>query len=225
MSRLLLLLTAVLLPGLAFAESALVWEHRQVELRLTLGEKQGSANFEFTNASQHSVVIDSVKSSCGCTTVAMEKKNYAPGEKGRITAVFTVGKSHGLNSKGIQVKVHGEPDPTILILIARIPEAVKIEPPLVWWGASDKPQPKTIRLTVSPEVGGRLLKVSSNNPAIGATLETVKEGREYTIVVTPSAMDKPAFAVLTIDASFASKGQSPVLQAYAKVIGPRPPPR
>jgi len=215
------ILLASLSPWVAFGQSALVWEHKQLEVRPALGDKQAKAEFDFTNASPHPVSIDSVRSSCGCTTATLDKKSYAPGEKGRVTAVFSVGRNRGTLTKGIQVNVHGEANPTVLFLIARIPELVKIDPQLLVWNTGEAPQPKTIALSVSPEKSMRLLKATSSNPAIAAALETVKEGREYALVVHPKTTDKPMFAVLTVELTADSKEIPQQIQAYAKIMGPR----
>lgn len=103
--------------GMARAQSALHWENKTVEVRPAASEKTVRADFAFTNASRQPVVIDAVKSSCGCTTVSLDKKVYQPGEKGRITGVFTPGRSRGVQAKAISVKVKGEPKPTILTMV------------------------------------------------------------------------------------------------------------
>ena len=105
---------------LARAEPALRWENKTVELRPAASEKTVRADFNFTNTSREPVVIDAVKSSCGCTTVSLDKKVYQPGEKGRITGVFTPGGSRGVQTKAISVKVKGEPKPTVLIMVTHL---------------------------------------------------------------------------------------------------------
>lgn len=215
----LLAFLAFFAPQFGFGQSALVWEHRQVEVRPALGEKQAKAEFNFTNACPHPVTIDSVKSSCGCTTATLDKKTYLPGEKGHIDAVFSVGNHHGVVTKGIQVTVHGESDPTVLFLTAHVPETIKIDPPLLVWNAGEKPETKRIALSVSLERPMRILKVSSSNPVIGAVLETVKEGREYSLAVHPKSTDKAAFAILRVEVAADSKEIPQPIQAFAKVIG------
>ena len=212
------ILLAVLLcpPALARAGSALSWDRKQVELHPAVGDKEARAEYPFTNTGPQTVVIDSVRSSCGCTTVGLEKKEYAPGEKGRITVVFNLGQRRGLQAKGIQVKVRGESESAILTMIVRIPEVLKIDPPLVVWTVNEPLTAKSIRLTLASGTGVRLGKVTSNAPAIDAALQTVKEGSEDRLVVKPAGLDKPVFAVLSIEMLLPAKVRQ-TFQAYAQV--------
>ena len=204
------------------AASALAWEHRQLECHPAPGNKEARAEFAFTNTSAQSVTIDSVRSSCGCTTVALEKKVYAPGEKGHVTAVFTLGHRRGVQAKGIQVNIHGESEPTILTMLTRIPELLQIEPQFIYWTVGEPAAPKTIRLLLPGEAGLQLGKVSSSDPSFSATLATVKEGKEYRLLVKPGAVDKSALAVLTIDTILPNRTHH-AFQAYAQVKRVRPP--
>ena len=218
------IIALLVLPKLLLGASALVWEHRQLEFHPDPGDKEVKAEFHFTNNSPQPVVIDSVRSSCGCTTTGLGKKTYEAGEKGQVTALFTIGQRRGLQVKGIQVKIHGESEPTILTMITRIPELIKIEPQFVSWTMGDPITPKTIKLIVPSDSRLRLGKVTSSEASITATLETVKEGSEYRLVIGPGALDKPKLAVLTIDTVLPSNAHK-AFQAYAQVKAPgmRPP--
>ena len=123
MNRAILSLLA-LLGTLSFAQaqSALRWDSKTLELHPAATEKTVRAEFGFTNTAPQPVVIDAVKSSCGCTTVSLDKKVYAPGEKGRITGVFTPGRRQGVLTKAISVSVKGESKPTVLIMVTHLGE-------------------------------------------------------------------------------------------------------
>lgn len=113
-----------LLGTLSFAQaqSALRWDSKTLELYPAASEKAVRAEFGFTNTAPQPVVIGAVKSSCGCTTVSLEKKVYQPGEKGHITGVLTLGRHKGVLTKAISVSVKGESKPTVLIMVAHIGE-------------------------------------------------------------------------------------------------------
>lgn len=200
----------------ANAESALRWERKTVEAHTGPVDKTAHAAFAFTNISQQPATIDSVKSSCGCTTAALEKKTYAPGEKGHITAIFTPGSRQGTQVKAIRVNVKGESEPTILTMVTQVGEAVQIQPPLVFWKPGEARQSKTIAIKIPPSAGLRVVKVQSGNPQIAAKLETVKEGAEYQITVTPGEVKAPAMAVLKIQ-GLTRSNEPKEFQAYAQV--------
>ena len=206
-------------PCAGNAASALIWEHRQLDFRPAPGDKEIRAEYKFTNSSRNTVTIDSVRSSCGCTTAKLEKKVYAPGETGAITAVFTIGSRRGLQTKGIEVKVRGESDAMMLILMAHIAESVTLEPKIVFWNIGEAPVAKTIKLTLSPGATMRPKEATSTNPALSASLETVREGREYRLVVKPLSTEKPLLAIFTVECSPANPND--VIQAYGKIAPKR----
>lgn len=206
------------MPGLAGAESALRWDAKLVELHPGSQEKTARGEFVFTNRSKQPVTIDSVRSSCGCTTAVLDKKTYAPGEKGRIAVTFTIGSRQGVQVKAIRVNVHGEPEPALLTLVTQIGETVQIEPSLVYWRKGDAPQPKTIKLKIPAGMGLRPSKVTSSNARIAAVLEMIRDGAEYKITVTPEETAREAIAVLTIQA-VSRQNEPKVFQAYAQIRG------
>ena len=199
----------------AWADSALRWERKVVETQVAPGEKTVRAEFPFTNTSKQPVTIDSVKSSCGCTTASLDKKNYLPGEKGQITAVFTPTSSRkGTQVKAIKVTVKGEPDPAYLTLVARVGEAVEFNPPLVFWRVAEAPKPKTIRVKVP--AGTRLTGVTSSHPRMTVKLELVKEGAEYLVTVVPMGTNERLTSVLKLQGVTVAN-EPKEYQAYAQV--------
>ncbi len=218
---------ALIYPVLFFsmqlgAHAGLHWDQSQLEFFPVPTEKQVKAEFHFTNAGAQPVTIDSANSSCGCTTVALAKKTYEPGEKGCMTAIFTIGRRQGVQNKAVLVKIHDEPTPTVLTMVTHIPELAKIEPQFVSWAIGDAPAAKTIDFEVLPGSPIHVSKVTSSDAHIRASLETVEASRRYRIVLTPSATDASAMAVVNVEAELESVGpmQFPV---YAR-IAPAPKP-
>jgi len=217
MNRTFLSLLALLgMLNFAAAQSALRWDKKVADLQPDPAEKTARADFAFTNVSKQPVTIDSVKPGCGCTTAALEKKTYQPGEKGHITAVFTIGSHKGDQVKGINVTVRGEREPTVLTMVTHVSEPVKIDPPLVFWRTGDALRAKTITVRLPANMGLRLMKVSSNDPKMTAKLETVKEGTEYKITVTPGDTAQKSMATLNLQGVTRSN-EAKTLQAYAQV--------
>ena len=218
MTRIFLPLVALLaMLGCAQAQSALRWDKKIIELQPGSSEKTARADFAFTNIGNQPVTIESVKSSCGCTTVGLEKKTYQPGEKGRITGVFTMGSRKGDQVKSIRVNVRGETDPIVLTMVTHIGEAIKLEPSLVFWRAGEAPRAKIINVKL-PD-GMRITRVTSSDPAITATLETTGEKGECKITVTPEATSRKTMAVLNIQGVNRSNEQR-MLQAFALIKAP-----
>lgn len=104
MKRLLLLpVTALFLTSVsAFAE--LKWENAHVTTDAAPGEEVVTLRYPFKNEGEAPVTIKKISPVCGCTTADLEKKTYAPGEKGEIVAYFTIGKRTGTQSKRIIIR-------------------------------------------------------------------------------------------------------------------------
>lgn len=222
-----LFVVALLLSVSDLLHAELVWESKRLEYYPTMAEKTVEAVFQFTNTATNCVTIDSVRSSCGCTTVGLEKKQFNPGEKGRIRAIFSIGRRQGILSSAISVTVHGEAQPVILTIVTHVPELMKIEPLSISWEVGATAQPKTIKLTASPSDPLRVTAISSDDPRILTSFKAVKPGSEYTLEVTPTDTARMAMATLTIEA-VSQSNQPRVFQAFAKIkrSGPwLPPPR
>lgn len=101
---LLLLITCTM----ASAAESLKWDEKEKTMQMNASDKTLEAKFGFTNTSDTPVEIRIVKVSCSCMSPKMEKRFYAPGEKGEITVVYTPGDATGRQFKPIIVKTSAE---------------------------------------------------------------------------------------------------------------------
>jgi hypothetical protein len=90
-----------------------------------------------------------------------------------------------------------------------------ITPPLVIWEKGEGAAPKTISLKAMPGLPVTVVSVGASQGKVSTRLETVSEGKEYRVVVTPNGTDNIGFSVLTIETEF--KDQKKSLRAYAQV--------
>jgi uncharacterized protein DUF1573 len=215
MKTLPVLIALLSLPNALFA--GLKWDNTNIEFFPKTSEAEVKGEFHFSNEGKEPVTIQSVTSGCGCTTAVLETWTYQPGEKGRISATFTIGQRVGLQNKAITVRVAGEEQPAILTMAIHIPEQVKFSPPLVFWLAGQPPEPKTIVLSVVQDEPLRVTKIASSEAKLQAALETVREGREYKIVVTPADTAAPAMAILRIESDGPTPDSPKIFQAYAQI--------
>jgi len=79
------------------------------EEKINMGEvQQGpqvAGEFEFKNTGQSVLIIKKITAACGCTgLVADEKKEYQPGETGKIKFTFNTEGRSGINEKTITVE-------------------------------------------------------------------------------------------------------------------------
>lgn len=193
----LLLFSLLLFAGSACAQ--LTWETTEQTFNSKPQDKEVVAKYKFTNAGPIPVKIQNVRTSCGCTTAALSKTDYAPGESGEIEAKFTFSGRTGRQEKAIMVDTTATPQqPTILKLHVYIEEIVKIEPEFVHWRVGELPDPKSIHIAIADDASAKIVSVTSDNPALKVKLTEVKPGKEYDAQITPDSMAQPAAATLVI---------------------------
>jgi hypothetical protein len=73
-----------------------------------------SYSFEFVNTGSQPVIINQVRSSCGCTSPEWSKEPVAPGQKGHIKATFNPKNRPGPFNKTITITANTNPAVTIL---------------------------------------------------------------------------------------------------------------
>ena len=85
--------------------------------RLNLGDVKAGpkveGEFDFTNTGKSKLVIQNIQPSCGCTgVIADEKKEFEPGESGKIKFTFNTEGRLGVNEKNITVNTNDGVTPT-----------------------------------------------------------------------------------------------------------------
>jgi hypothetical protein len=97
--------------------------------------------FEFVNAGQDPLLIDRVRSSCGCTAALVSDKNLAPGAKGKVQTNFDSARFRGHVSKTIYLYSNDPVKPLVqLIIKGEVLEIVAVEPEQVNFGTVDGDQ-------------------------------------------------------------------------------------
>ena len=199
----------------AFAQ--LSWDNKQLDFHPTFQETNVVARFTFSNAGNYPVAITSIKSSCDCMVPKLAKMTYLPGEKGEITANFTIGQRQGLQQKHVVLQTDDPSDPAAqLTMRVFIPELVKMTPGFLFWKIGEEKSPKTITLKIVHTEPIKIIGVQSTNERFFPQLKTVEPGKEYVIIVTPNDPADPAKALLRIETDF-PKDKPRVFQAYAYI--------
>jgi hypothetical protein len=196
----------VAIPTLVCAHTAfsqLSWESRQLDFRPDVNTPQVDAEFQFMNLGQHPVTIRDVKTSCGCTTAALEKKVYQPGEKGSIKAVFTIGDRVGLQQKQIMIQTDSSEEPLVQLTIrAFIPELLKWEPKSVRWELNEPTMSKVVPIATGTEQPMNILGVRSTDDRVFAKLKAIEPGRKYEVAIAPSVTTGPLRATVWVQTDY-----------------------
>jgi hypothetical protein len=212
------LLFSLLCLGIAATSRAeLTWEKTELDLHPALTAPTAVGVFKYENKGDKPIHFKSVHASCGCTTAALQKNDVAPGEKGEITATFTIGDRTGLQVKTVTVDTDDAQKPqTILTLKATISQLLELQPALVFWQSGEEPKPKTIVAKAGQGVTVKNLEVTSSSPDFTTKVEPGPAG-EFKISVQPRDTSHPLNAVLTIKPD-SSAGAAKVYSATARVI-------
>ncbi len=84
--------------------------------------KPATYKFEFTNVGGKPLIIQDVKTSCGCTTPSWTKKPVPPGQKGYITVSYDTKNRPGSFNKTITVISNAKNSPVVLTVSGEVLE-------------------------------------------------------------------------------------------------------
>jgi Protein of unknown function (DUF1573) len=195
-----------LILGLVFTPSLfgqLHWDTLEQDQKAKPGDKEAVAKFHFVNSGQSPIKITSVRTSCGCTTAALRKDQFAPGDAGDIEARFTFGSHIGHQEKTIAVTTSDSPNqPTFLRLIVDVPQPVVLQPEFVFWKVGEPVDTKKFRVAIGEGFSAKLLGVESDNPDIHFVVNSITPGKELEVSVTPNETKRPQSATLLIKTDY-----------------------
>jgi hypothetical protein len=209
------LLLSLFLAVPAFAQ--LKWDTTEQNVKAKPGDHEIVATYRFTNSGTTPMTIDNVHTSCGCTTAALSKNDYAPGESGQIVARMDISNRTGHQEKSIIVTTkENAKSPTVLRLLADIPEPIVMKPNFVMWTIGESPTPKTIDIKVTDGFPIKLLKVEADNPDIQLEINEVRPGVEIQVKVTPRDTKRPESATLLVRTDYPTDNPQ-TYYAYVRV--------
>lgn len=184
--------------GLACGKDELVFKDKVIPVDVAPAQDSITASFTFTNKSGAPVTINKISVSCTCTTAGTKdnKLTYAPGESGTVTAVMKTGNFTGTVDKDLTVHANGVDYK--LVIRAKIPALIRMEPRKLEWTQGGPATPKTITVTITGDMPLNLTTVDLTGDAFNYEPVTVKKGRQYKVVVTPKSTDNLSFNTIWV---------------------------
>jgi hypothetical protein len=150
--------------------------------------------FNFSNIGDEPLLIEKIKSSCGCTAALVSAKILAPGEAGTVRAKFDTTRFRNVVSKTISLYSNDLEQPVAQMYIkGRIKVPVSVVPERVNLGQVAIGQTATTKLTLENhgDADLRLDEIRTNNPDLTLILpaDTLPAGQSAIIDVqlTPRA--------------------------------------
>jgi hypothetical protein len=204
----------------ALTAAGLEWAQPVIETNAAFEQTDVKASFAFHNASDRRVTITSVNATCDCTTAELEKKTYAPGEKGRIDVMFEIGDYSGEHDTHILVStdIPSEP-PSDLVLRVHIPEYLRVLPRKAIWSVGADASEKTITCTAATAQSVKMIEVNSSDPDLVARIEERKAGRDYVLHLQPRSTARQLAATIQMSVAIEGVGTR-TFNAYGYVTGP-----
>jgi hypothetical protein len=196
-TRLALLLVPALLPF--SAQAAFKFENTLVEATPDFGQEKLTAVFKFKNLDTPGTVR-TIETSCGCLSATSDKRTYAPGESGQVTAEFHIKGMTGNVERTITfVSAAKGENPIRLAVRVYVPELIVVDPPMLAWTVGEAPTPKTCKVTMQGPDPINIKSLSSTRRNVAASMKTVTPGRVYEIQVTPQSTSDILLGMVKIE--------------------------
>ncbi|PQJ29786.1 DUF1573 domain-containing protein [Rubritalea profundi] len=206
----LITLTSLLLVQLSMAAGELSFKTKDKAVAAAPDAKKIEVLFPFKNESTEEVVVMRYDAPCTCMLAQLKggtaiskdgPVRFAPGQEGVFKGVFELGNFKGTVDKKIVVWAKGdsEENPSIMLTTkVTIPYLIAAFPQSLLWNVGEELKPKIITIKVDNPEPIKVIKHSCSSPQIDYTLETVKEGFEYKLTITPKSTEKVLFAALRL---------------------------
>ena len=171
------------------------------EPEFDFGEKRNDEKVEhefvIKNAGDGQLLINKVRTTCGCTVAQPEKKELQPGESTKIKATLTLANRQGPQTKNITVESNDPENPVLTLTLKGVATSpIIIEPRTLNLGYSimeDLVDEKVIEVKSNlPDLTFNITNVDMTNlPQFKAEVETVEPGKYYKIKVKQTEKVEP----------------------------------
>ena len=185
--------------GVTFATD-LTFAQETVVLTPKPGEQSATAKYTFTNTSSTSLTITGVQPSCGCTTIALDKRSYDPGEKGEIVALIDLSGLGGTQHKTIEVS-HDHGPVIVLNMTLVLCDLPQINPTFLTWKVGDPANEQMAIMTMPAGVDESAVEVSASSPEVTTQLVKRDDGT-WVLKVTPNSTAAATNAMLKVTTNF-----------------------
>lgn len=213
-SRLIALLLLALVT--TSTASALEWCATTLEARTEPFQKTLNLVFKFRNEAAKPAHLLDLQTSCSCLAAQSDKKIYAPGETGQITAEFSAEEPPGIYERHIQVLTDASATPERLTVRIDIPELALLTPRSVEWKINGESSEKSLELRSNGSLRISFTEATPTNDSFIVRLETVIPQQVYRVAITPRSTAAFANAAIRIS-GHDTAGHEILISAYANV--------
>lgn len=194
----------------------LEWTPAEQTVQPACGQTEVAAVFSFRNAGDKPVRILSTRSGCDCLASSATPQICAPGERGELRAVFSLGEREGAQRREILVETDASQAPESVTLIVQIPTWVAFSSRLVWW-ERDAPavaQPVVVRLAAQSDC--EILDVGGDNPMWEIRRGAASADGSLELLIRPLGTQKASRAEFLVKARIGALTRTYRLFAFVK---------
>jgi hypothetical protein len=146
--------------------------------------------FTYLNPGTDILQITAINPACACIVPGVYTKEVPPGKKGYIAVVFKTEGYHGHVSKAIKVETNiPDSDSIYLTMEGEIKILIEVNPKIVWLGRTrinGPPLTKTAFIKNHADIPLKILEITPSGERCTTKINTIEEGKEYTIDITVS---------------------------------------
>ena len=190
-----ILLLLLLTVGATFAAD-LTFAQETITLTPKPGAQSATANYSFTNTGSTALTITGLQPSCGCATIALDKRSYDPGEKGEIVALLDLNGLGGTQHKTIRISCDRGPEITLnlTMVLSALPQ---ITPTFLTWKVGAPATEQTSIMTMPAGVDEQAVEVTASSPEVTTQLVKRDDGT-WALKVTPNSTAAATNAILKV---------------------------
>ena len=188
------------LGSITLASGQLKFDALTQEMDASPEDEKILLKFSFANPTEEAVRVKGLESRCGCIKASSDRGVYAPGEKGTVEALFSLGSFIGTHQKVVYMTTE-EPDDRRykLTVTVNIPEVVTIEPKVSKWTEGGPMDEKVIDVRFIGDDPMHILNIISTRSQIVFRTEEVEAGRHYRISLKPETTEGALMGALKIE--------------------------
>jgi hypothetical protein len=171
----------------------------------------GEVAFVYTARNQGTkpILITRVDSGCACIEESVEPELVPPGKTATITAIYETGRLSGLAEKVLSIETDQEGVGAAHLMVKLEMEPVYlIDRELTSWRKGERSSTKTVTFEAVADTPIAVLEAKSSRPEIDARVETVIQGREYRIHLTPSSTADNLLGMVRLETDCDIEGHS-----------------
>lgn len=163
------------------------------EPKFEFGEKDNTETvehvFELRNDGDVTLEIIRARPSCGCTVASISNKMVPPGSNATVTAKLNLARRRGKQHKTITIESNDPATPRLtLVMSGTATSLVDLKPMRVYVRdlKQGESRPSIVELVSKTEEPLSILDIKSSSRLVNTSLETVEEGRQFKITLTPT---------------------------------------